>query len=141
SGPCCSRAAYPRTRSTLKQPASSSPPSGCAPARSGAPSPGGPRGSRAVLLVGEAAERSRAEPGSAPAPLAARLDGDDDERAGRRLVAVLRVLGLQQLERPGVVLDHARAAREPHPPQARPVLVPVVDHDLDPWVRLDVREP
>ena len=38
-------------------------------------------------------------------------------------------------------LDDTRRPREPHPPESRPVLVPVVDHDLDPGVRLDVREP
>ena len=32
-------------------------------------------------------------------------------------------------------------ASQPHPPQARPVLVPVVDHDLDARVRRDVRQP
>src|SRR5439155_21328414 len=75
------------------------------------------------------------------APLAPRLDRDDDERACRRILPVLPVLRLQELERAGVVLDDPGPAGQARPPQARPVLVPVVDQDFHPRVGLDVREP
>ena len=56
------------------------------------------------------------------------------------LLAVLRVLRAQELERALVVVDHAPASPEPHPPQLRPVVVVVVDDDLDARVALDVGE-
>src|SRR5437763_1681177 len=85
--------------------------------------------------------RNRRGAGSSAVPVRSRLDSDENEQTRGRLVAVLRVLGLQQLERPLIVLDDLRPAGETDPPQAPPVLVPVVDHDLDLRVRLDVGEP
>src|SRR5438132_1539547 len=74
-------------------------------------------------------------------PAGSHQDRHQDEGTGGRIGAVLRVLRLQELERTSVLLDDSRPPVEPHPPQARPVLVPVVDQHLDRGVRLDVREP
>jgi hypothetical protein len=73
--------------------------------------------------------------------VAALLDLDHYERPSRRVVAVLRVLRLQELERPRVPVHDARAAAQPHPGEARPVLVVAVDQYLDARVALDVGEP
>ena len=58
----------------------------------------------------------------------------------RRPLAVLRVLRAQELERALVALDDAGPAAQPHPPELRPVVVVVVDDDLDARVALDVGE-
>src|SRR5581483_1991257 len=45
-----------------------------------------------------------------------------------------------ELERTLVPFHHSPSARQPDPPEPRPVLVVIVDDDLDPLVRLDVRQ-
>src|SRR5213593_2425306 len=73
-------------------------------------------------------------------PVADVRDIHREHRAVGRLVAVLRVLLLQQRERVLALLalvEHARAAAEADPPEPAPVLVVVVDEDRD--VRSDAR--
>ena len=73
-------------------------------------------------------------------PLGSFLDLDDDEGALRRPLTVLRVFRAQKLERAIVALDNAGPAAQPHPPELCPVVVVVVDDDLDARVALDVGE-
>src|SRR5262249_30409129 len=79
--------------------------------------------------------------GRRPAPPAAHLDRHD--RAGRRCVAILRVLRRETGDRGGVLsaaIDHSSGTVDPHPPQSRPVVVVVVDEQADVRVRAHVLE-
>ena len=79
---------------------------------------------------------------SGPGSPGGHVEGDD--RAGRRVAAVLLVLGGQEPERRvalGPALDDAAGAVEPHPPQRRPVLGVVVDEQAGGGVRPQVVEP
>jgi len=93
---------------------------------------------RPAKLAGRVGARSRS--GRGARPLGPFLDRHRDHRPGRRPLAVLRVLGGEQLHGPAIVHDPRRSAQA-HPPEPRPVVLVVVDQHLDPRVRLDVREP
>src|SRR5581483_6519935 len=79
----------------------------------------------------------RSRSGRRARPLAPLLDLDRDHRPGRRPVAVLRVLGGQELHRPAILHD-PRPPPQPHPPELRPVVFVVVDQHLDLGARVDV---
>src|SRR5437016_6345071 len=71
-------------------------------------------------------------------------DVDREHRAVGRDVAVLRVLRGEEGERALAflaVVEHARAAAQPDPPEALPVLVVVVDEDGDVGPRAGVLDP
>src|SRR5439155_5841324 len=57
---------------------------------------------------------------------------------GRSILLVLRSEFVERLPPLFGGRDYASPPAEPHPPEPRPVLVVVVDDDLDGWVRSDV---